>query len=726
MANPGDLLRQALALAQSNQWQAAEALYRQVLAAAPSNLQARDELAWLLLHTGRVDEGLAEMHAAIQMAPHVAPLYLHLGMMLSQAGRTPEAIAAYQRSLELHPTEAAAHFNLGNAWSQTGDYAAAAHAYGQAAALSPGDADIFLNQGIALRALGQFDEARVSLLRAVELRPDSPDGWINLGVLARTCGDDAEAERCYRQALQVDPACARAYNNLGSLAQSQFRSEQAVEYFQRALQLQRDYPLARANLGDAYMAMGQTDQARATWAELLARGPHDAVEIKCALALPTILESQERIEQSRRQLADGLRHLSTRSLAVLDPVESVGLPAFYLAYQGFDERDTQRQISQIARRATPQLSFVAPYCRRDRPASGGPRKIGFISRHFYDHTIAKLNRGLVQHLDRSQFHVTLLRFPGRNDAVAQSMTASADEAVTLSTRLPVAQQQVAECELDILFYTDIGMDALTYYLAHARLAPVQCVTWGHPLTTGISTLDYFISSDDLEPVGAEAQYTEALVRLPHLANYYYRPDAPASSSRTTWGFDEQDHLYACPQSLFKLHPDDDRAFGQILQSDPRARIVLLEGQQAAWTGAIRERQRQSLGELCDRVCFVPRMPQAQFQQLLAAVDVVLDPLHFGGGNSSYEAFSVGAPVVTLPGPMLRSRITYALYRTMEVSEGGARDVDDYAARAVRLGTDHAWREHVRSQILAENHRLYEASEGIRELERFLSSARPIQ
>ena len=119
--------------------------------------------------------------------------------------------------------------------------------------------------------------------------------------------------------------------------------------------------------------------------------------------------------------------------------------------------------------------------------------------------------------------------------MSQRISASADRVVTLSTQLAVARTQIAEQALDVLFYTDIGMDSLTYYLAHARLAAVQCVTWGHPLTTGIPTIDYFISSQDLEPAGAESHYTETLVRLPHLANYYFRSE-PSPSTKIVAGF----------------------------------------------------------------------------------------------------------------------------------------------------------------------------------------------
>jgi protein O-GlcNAc transferase len=269
----------------------------------------------------------------------------------------------------------------------------------------------------------------------------------------------------------------------------------------------------------------------------------------------------------------------------------------------------------------------------------------------------------------------------------------------------------------------VGMDSLPYYLAHSRLAPVQCVTWGHPLTTGLPTIDYFISSEDLEPSGAEAHYTEKLVKLPHLANYFYRPEPSTSvKSRIDFGVAETDHLYVCPQSLFKLHPDDDAVFRQIVEQDPLARILLIEGQQPAWAELLRERMSRTMGDASGRVHFVPRQPQADFQRLLELADVVLDPLHFGGGNTSYETFAVGTPIVTLPGDFLRSRITYALYRWMGIDECIAIDAANYVAKAVRLASDPAWRAQVRARIMSEHHKLYENPAGVRELEAFLIQA----
>src|SRR5262249_44840918 len=142
--------------------------------------------------------------------------------------------------------------------------------------------------------------------------------------------------------------------------------------------------------------------------------------------------------------------------------------------------------------------------------------------------------------------------------------------------LATVRQRIAKLELDVLYYADVGMTAWTYFLAFARLAPVQCVTWGHPLTTGIPNLDYFISSELLEGPGAEEHYTEKLVRLPNLAVHYYRPQAPAEvRPRSHYGLEETGRLYGCPQSLFKLHPDFDAILADVLRRDPEGLLVLL-------------------------------------------------------------------------------------------------------------------------------------------------------
>ena len=361
----------------------------------------------------------------------------------------------------------------------------------------------------------------------------------------------------------------------------------------------------------------------------------------------------------------------------------------------------------------------------------GKIRVGFLSKFLRDHTIGDLLKGLIRHLSRSDFEVTVFLVGQAVDETVKFLQDCADRLICLPEDVASARRIIADAGLDVLFYPDIGMDPLSSALAFSRLARVQCTTWGHPVTTGIPTIDYFLSSRLIEPAGAAAHYSEQLVLLDSLPTFYYRPQViaagwqPASGispqrdeTRREFNLPQDAHVYLCPQSLFKFHPDFDPLLGTILARDPAARIVLIEAPHAHWTGMLWHRLRQNLNGLSRQVMFVPRVDRAAFLRLLTTADVVLDPLHFGGGNTSFQALGLGLPIVTLPSAFMRGRVTAGCYRKMEYETCVARDAGDYVDLAVRLGTDPAFNSLVRSQIAARSQVLFEDMAAVRELEEF--------
>jgi protein O-GlcNAc transferase len=266
------------------------------------------------------------------------------------------------------------------------------------------------------------------------------------------------------------------------------------------------------------------------------------------------------------------------------------------------------------------------------------------------------------------------------------------------------------------------MDLTTYSLAFSRLAPVQCVTWGHPDTTGLETIDYYVSSELFETPEADAHYTEKLVRMPGLTLYFERAERPREMlNRAAFGLTDDKRLYGCPQSIFKFHPCFDAALAGILRLDPEGQIVVLQAIYPQLDELLRRRWGRVMPDVADRMVFLPRQDQLRFNNLLMVMDVLLDPFPFGGGMSSLEAFSLGAPVVTLPTPFLRGRFTQAFYRRLGVEACIARDVEDYVQLAVRLASDAELNRQVREQILAGQGRLFEDDGAVRDWERFLRS-----
>src|SRR5208337_622738 len=113
-------------------------------------------------------------------------------------------------------------------------------------------------------------------------------------------------------------------------------------------------------------------------------------------------------------------------------------------------------------------------------------------------------------------------------------------------------------------YPGLLMEGLTLQLAAQRLAPVQCNSWGHPETSGMPTLDFFISSDLMEPDEASKHYSETLIRLPHLSVYYAEPRKTiVEKKRSEFGLRSDATVFWCGQSLFKYLPQYDFVFADI-------------------------------------------------------------------------------------------------------------------------------------------------------------------
>lgn len=265
------------------------------------------------------------------------------------------------------------------------------------------------------------------------------------------------------------------------------------------------------------------------------------------------------------------------------------------------------------------------------------------------------------------------------------------------------------------------MDPFSYFLAFSRLAPVQCVSFGHPDTTGIPTIDYFISNDLYETPGAQAHYSERLYLLHNLGSlaYYYRPEqALPQKNRSHFGLSDDEHLYVCPQNLFKFHPDMDELIAGILRRDARGKLVLISGRIDHWTDLLKRRWRESAPDVMNRITFLPRMDSLDYVNLIAVSDVMLDTLHFNGMNTSLDAFAVGTPIVTWPRALQRGRHTQAMYQKMGLTECIVDNAQAYIDQAVRLANDAGYRTAMKGEILKRNSALFEDIRVVREFERF--------
>ncbi len=487
--------------------------------------------------------------------------------------------------------------------------------------------------------------------------------------------------------------------------------------FRAANQLRPDDVVSTFNLASMLDAQGRAEASEELFERANAMHPRESTRLFAMTRQPVVYQSGDELRTWRSRLEERIAKLEASGYRI--DAERVPVPTLNIAYQGFDDRDVLERYGRLVSAPSPALH------PRRREAAGDQRiRIGIISAFLYKHTIGRITRGLFSQMDREQFHLTALAIGNFNDPVAHFIRQHADAYVEVPrARLSAARQTIAQQQLDVLIYAEIGLEQVTYTLAHSRLAPVQCVTWGHPATSGIPSIDYFLSSELIESVDSQQFYTEKLIKLPNLSVYYYRPSiAGGARPRAAFGLDDQTHVYGCLQTIYKLHPDFDPVLDAILSRDPRGIVLIPRGNSRYWDEALTTRMRRTMPRTFERVRFIDPLPYDDYLQLLTHCDAMLAPIHFGAGNTSYEAFAFGIPTVTLPSDMLKGRITLGMYRAMGISDCIASSAEQYVDIAGRLGADRDFRRSVHEKILASNHVLYENPAGVRDLERFLRDA----
>ncbi len=561
-------------------------------------------------------------------------------------------------------------------------------------------ADVDYLLGLIAQARGEFASAADRFAAAVRARAEEPTFRYSLGeALAKLERHEAAAEHFERFVALADGNDPRRVKARLFAADCRARlgdEAGARVWYESAIAAAGSDPPALTQVVFALRGAGREEEARDVQSHAI-RVQQDLVSrVRRALLIPAIYDSRQEISAVRERFSvelDELLRLAPEPVS--DPDAAVGTMPFYLAYHDAPNRDLLRKLCAVMRRVyrpTTEPHAVA------RTRSSGKLRIGFVSTFFFDHSVGRTTIGLIRDLPRDRFEVYVFAVDPANDSMRSAIQRAADRYQSLPRALEEVRRAIAAAKLDVLLFADIGMDPTTYFLALCRLAPIQIATWGHSETSGVDTIDYYLSADAVETESAQDHYSEILVRpkaffLPG----YERPRLAAPASRESLGLPPGRPLYACLQVPFKLHPDMDAVLAAVLERDPRGEIALLD-RHPGWREQLRRRFARTIGADAARIRFLPRMPRERYLATIAAADVVLDPLYFGGCNSSCEALALGVPVVTLPGTHLFGRFTLGLYEEMGLRDCIAGSTDAYVDRAVQIGTDRDYREHLAGEI----------------------------
>lgn len=677
------------------------------------------------LRAERLQQAKVLYEQILQVNPRNAEALQWLGVIFFKQGNSRKAIEIINQSITENPQNAFVYSTLGNVLKGINQRTAAIESYRKALAIKPDFVEALNNLGIVLSTDGQLDEAIESYRKALLIYPNYTEALNNLGTALHAKGKPNEAIDAFRKALALDPKYGQALFNLGN-TMLDHAPEQAMPFIRQSLTVNPSYYEAWVTLGKLQNAQGFLDQASACFQRAISIKPSPGLNVFDALMLPPIMGTNDEVAASRLRFENNLEKLTAEGVTVLDPLKEFCKPNFHLAYHGRNDKDLQVKVANFYERACPSLLYVAPHCIRPKIV-GKKRRIGFLSKFIAMHSVASSFSSLINEVGvLGEFEVALISSGDMADSsLREAYSNFGGKYFRITLDLPKAREQVAALELDVLVYLDIGMDPFSYFLAYSRLAPIQCVAGGHPVTTGISAMDYFLSADLAEIADAQLHYSEKLVRLPFGLLYLERPVLPTThKSRSELGLPEEGHVYICPMTLHKLHPDFDAAIERILQLDSSGHVVFVaDAKYSVWREQLDHRFNLTISkQVRHRVIFMPWVSDPlDFMRVVDASDVVLDSFHFGVGTTIAPIASVGTPFVTMPSDLMRGRVGLYFCKLMDLMECVVHDVEDYAVKAVTIASNPSERERLKSTMLANNHVLFRNPKAIEDFSNFLGT-----
>ena len=742
------LHQEALELYHNKQLNYAESKFEEVLELDIFNAAAWLNIGTLYYTTERYSEALEAFNNSLYIDSSTAIIHYSIGLVLEKLGSIPQAIQAYQQAIFLDSQWIDAYNQLGKILCIMGNFNAAESVYIKAISTNPKHFNSYLNLGNVLLEQERIDEAIVAYEQALQLKPRDSYILYNLGVAFEAKNDDAEAAlnygySYYRQG-KYEEAIEQYEKYLASTAGDIFlyaalaecyrhinKTENAITAYEEGVKLYPQSDLLCFHLIGLLQYCGKVQEAIEFTQKVYQSRPNAlAFKLEEQRILPIIYEKEEDIELYRQKFINSLESLTQNTrLDTLEAKKSAleGInyrTNFYLQYQAKNDRELQKKYGQFVHQvmAANYPEWVKSFSKRSLKQHEKIR-VGYVSNYLRAHTVGKLMLGWLRNKNSQDFE-TYCYYTDKNiDFRTQQFRLHSNYFHHIPENFEGVCNQIITDKLDILVFLDIGMHPQMTAMAGLRLAPIQCTTWGHPITSGIPTIDYFLSCKLMEPENAQQHYSEKLIYLPNIGVSYRKPVIPKpEKSRLEFGLRDEAVVYLSCQSLFKYLPQFDYIFPAIAQKVPEAQFVFISHQSSHITNLFRKRLDDAFAKLglnSEDYCVIsPRIGWNDYCNLNQISDVFLDTFSWSGGNTTLEAIACDLPIVTCPGEFMRGRHSYGILQMLGVTDTIAKTEAEYIEIAVKLGQNSEWINHIVERMRKRHSYLYDDKTCVQALEDF--------
>lgn len=506
---------------------------------------------------------------------------------------------------------------------------------------------------------GRLDEAESLYLKLIDGNPDQADAYHLLGMIAHARGDHATAIDRIAAAILIAPSTVEFHANIVAVYLAVGRSAEAVAHGRRAVAIDPEFFEGHYNLGNALFAQGE------------------------------VVESIECFDAARKLSPDNIFG-HTNYLFAINFTAAFDRARIYEENLAWGDA-----VMATLPDAKPQLPNTPEPNRRLR--------IGYYLPEPGSHVTPRFLETLLRYHDHDLYDVYVYEFVGQGGPAPERLRAVAPNWRDLTGLSPASEAEAIRADqIDILNHTATYKARYRMVLAH-HAAPLQIASTNIMATTGLRTVDYIVSDEDVDPAGrSEAYYCENLIRLSRFNAYQPPADSPPVSPlpAASNGF----LTFGSFNNIAKVSAESLNAWAAILRRLPSARLVLKHralDDPAVVARIASEFDHRGLNP--ERFEFQGfTADRAEYLAAYGGIDIALDPFPFGGGTTSFEALWMGVPVVTLGGDGFMAAQGAGAMRHAGFEQFIAGTPETYLETAVAAADDlpklASVREHLRDRL----------------------------
>ena len=325
-------------------------------------------------------------------------------------------------------------------------------------------------------------------------------------------------------------------------------------------------------------------------------------------------------------------------------------------------------------------------------------RIGFLSSEILKkHSITYFLETIFNNYNKDKFEIYLYLDNSIEDANTNEFKSLAKKSINISNLEDIeAFNLIRRDSIDIMFDITGVTSFNRVSLFKNRLAPKQISWLGYCNTSGLDNMDYLIADKNLIYEEERKCYSEKIIYLPNIWNCHSGLNSVKSLSDTPC-LKEKNITFGSFNNFNKINDRVIYVWSQILLKVKNSKLILKSSLKIDKSFLKKEFKKYGV---IDSIIFLEKRKLESHYNLYKKIDIALDTFPYNGVTTTFEALSMGVPVITMKGYNFNSRCGESIIKNLGIENLIGNNEEDYILKAQNIADDQEELSKLRKKIFS--------------------------